>query len=620
MSALTYMQRRASGTYEFRKRLPETLAGKPVPLPMREPFSELVNAITGCFKRELVRSLETKDPKEAKRHNHREALRAAQLFDAALRTISGEPTQRFADAELREIESEVLAELLTTDATERVDGDDRRRLHTAEDREKWPDLVPAVNIPPGQPRTSTAMLDSAAKGMTRDHFHVYGEHIGELADEYREAWARSDPTIVRVETRVTLKRRDALINESSPEFREVGLAVLKAHVRAYELIGQRQGGGIIDTPIAVRRDRGERGPKLSEALASWRAGGTAKGAKKPAAKSVVEAELAVRSFRQLHGDMPIGDITREHARAFRDAMVMVPKALPKNLRDLPLPVLLKRDLSQFQPRNATTVNKLMSLAGGIISQAERDGVLDNVVPPFVNPFTQKMRLALIEGDEARQPFDKADLRAIFTSPVYTTADRPEAGGGEASFWFPLIALLSGMRLDEIAQLRACDIRQDDESGRWFFDIARTGGRRTKNAHSIRHIPVHPDLTRIGLLRYRQGLLDEKPNSESPLWPGVPLSARWSKWFGRHLRGTVGITAPAKVFHSFRHTFKRMTRDAGLPEELHDALTGHAGRGGMGRSYGKGYSLAPLIAAMDTVAAPIALDGIAWADANSLRFL
>jgi hypothetical protein len=293
MSALTYMQRRASGTYEFRKRLPETLAGKPVPLPMREPFSELVNAITGCFKRELVRSLETKDPKEAKRHNHREALRAAQLFDAALRTISGEPTQRFADAELREIESEVLAELLTTDATERVDGDDRRRLHTAEDREKWPDLVPAVNIPPGQPRTSTAMLDSAAKGMTRDHFHVYGEHIGELADEYREAWARSDPTIVRVETRVTLKRRDALINESSPEFREVGLAVLKAHVRAYELIGQRQGGGIIDTPIAVRRDRGERGPKLSEALASWRAGGTAKGAKKPAAKSVVEAELAV---------------------------------------------------------------------------------------------------------------------------------------------------------------------------------------------------------------------------------------------------------------------------------------------------------------------------------------
>ena len=32
----------------------------------------------------------------------------------------------------------------------------------------------------------------------------------------------------------------------------------------------------------------------------------------------------------------------------------------------------------------------------------------------------------------------------------------------------------------------------------------------------------------------------------------------------------------KVFHSFRHTFKRMARDAGLSEEMHDALTGHTG--------------------------------------------
>ncbi len=38
MAALSYMQRRASGTYEFRKRLPEALAGKPVPSHMRDAF------------------------------------------------------------------------------------------------------------------------------------------------------------------------------------------------------------------------------------------------------------------------------------------------------------------------------------------------------------------------------------------------------------------------------------------------------------------------------------------------------------------------------------------------------------------------------------------------------
>ena len=44
----------------------------------------------------------------------------------------------------------------------------------------------------------------------------------------------------------------------------------------------------------------------------------------------------------------------------------------------------------------------------------------------------------------------------------------------------------------------------------------------------------------------------------------------------------------KVFHTFRHQFKRMCRDALLPEELHDALTGHSNKNNVGRSYhGKG---------------------------------
>ncbi|MEW6393773.1 DUF6538 domain-containing protein [Afipia sp. NBIMC_P1-C2] len=85
MAALSYMQRRASGTYEFRKRLPEVLAGKPVPAHMRNAFPDLINTKKGCFKRELVRSLATKDVKEAKRRDHQEALKASELFDAAVR-------------------------------------------------------------------------------------------------------------------------------------------------------------------------------------------------------------------------------------------------------------------------------------------------------------------------------------------------------------------------------------------------------------------------------------------------------------------------------------------------------------------------------------------------------
>jgi uncharacterized protein DUF6538 len=88
MAALSYMQRRASGTYEFRKRLPEALAGKPVPAHMRDAFPDLINPKTHCFKRELVRSLATKELKEAKRRDHHEALKATQLFDAAVKALT----------------------------------------------------------------------------------------------------------------------------------------------------------------------------------------------------------------------------------------------------------------------------------------------------------------------------------------------------------------------------------------------------------------------------------------------------------------------------------------------------------------------------------------------------
>jgi integrase len=606
MAALSYMQRRVSGTYEFRKRLPEVLAGKDAPAHMRATFGDLINAKTGCFKRELVRSLHTKDIKQAKRRDHQEALRASQLFDEALRALAGNPTPGpLTDADLQEIADEVYAALLGADAAEREEGDDRRRFQTVEDREKWPDINSAVPDVPGVP--PLASLSSSAKGMTKDHFHVYGGLLGMLADDFRGAFARRDPTIVFPETNIALKRRGIPLDRLSPQYRALALKVLEAHVRAYDAMGSRQRGEIVTTP-ALRVDRG---PTLSEALERWKAGGSAKGAKKPSSNTVVEAEQAVRYFKELTGDMRLGDITRETARKLRDEIAKVPRALPVTLRKLPLPKLLERDLSGYQPRSATTVNKLLTLLGAIISQAERDGYLDKI-NGFVNPFGKGIRFVIHEREPVRTLFDKADLKAIFNSPVFTQNSRPLGGGREAAFWFPLIGLLSGMRLDEIAQLRIRDLRQEEDRGRWFFDVDRSGERSTKTLSSIRHVPVHRELERIGLLRYRRKLIKRGAVPDDSLWPDVktqgerPRSAAWSKWFGRYLRDKCDISNTSKVFHSFRHTFKRMTRDAGLLEEQHDALTGHSSSGSVGRGYGKGFSLGPLVEAIDKVAVPISL--------------
>ena len=129
--------------------------------------------------------------------------------------------------------------------------------------------------------------------------------------------------------------------------------------------------------------------------------------------------------------------------------------------------------------------------------------------------------------------------------------------------------------------------------------------------SIRRVPIHTELIRIGLFRYRQDLFERAHSPESSMWPLVPNSARWSKWFGRYLRKTVGIDDRKKVFHSFRHTFKRMTRDAGLHEELHDALTGHSSGKSVGRMYGNGFSLSPLIGALDALSPTCELSNVTW---------
>jgi integrase len=612
MAGLSYMQRRSSGRYEFRKRLPGSLAGQPAPAHVKVAFPELVNPKTGCFKGELVRSLETTDYREAKRRDLREARKALDMFAAAERVLNGQAEGAAVsaascspDVDLAVIEAETVAELLSQDDAQRTHGDDRRRLQSREERAQWPDLVP---IP-----------EAWTRGMAEDHFIVYGDALEELAGEYRHALSRHDPGIVRAETDQAMRRHGVPIDRTSATYHEIGLVVLKGHVRAYDAMLRRQVGEVVETPALP--SRGDKGPKLSEAFELWQQGSDAAGARRPTPRTLIEAEAAMRWFTELHGDMRLGNITKAHARDYQHAMARMPKRLSNKLRALPLPKLLERKLEGHEPRGAATINKTLTMLAAIVSYAKREGLLD-AVPGYVNPFDKDVKLRVDKRtEEGRDLFEASDLAAIFGTGVFTEGDRPRAGAQEAAFWIPLIALLSGMRLEEIAGLRLQDLCQDEETRRWVFDINPRGGRSVKTASSIRKVPVHPELQRIGLLDYRQALIAQGKPLDSSLWPGLksaegrPLSAQWSKWFGRFIRDKAGITDRRKVFHSFRHTFKRMARDAGIPEELHDAMTGHAGGGGVGKSYGRGVSLRPLIEAMDRIAVPggasMVVSGLAW---------
>jgi integrase len=205
--------------------------------------------------------------------------------------------------------------------------------------------------------------------------------------------------------------------------------------------------------------------------------------------------------------------------------------------------------------------------------------------------------------KARVPFDREDLKLIFKATVFTKGERLGGGAGEAAYWLPLIALFTGARMTEIGQLRTTDVRR--ESAIDYLDITDEGeDNGVKTESSRRHVPIHPELIRLSFLN---SVAEMRKSGAGRLFPEIKadrmgvLTGNWSNWSGRYMREKIGITDARKVFHSFRHTFKDACRVAGIGQEIHDALTGHAEGANEGRNYGLGqHPLKPLAVAIKKV--------------------
>jgi integrase len=172
---------------------------------------------------------------------------------------------------------------------------------------------------------------------------------------------------------------------------------------------------------------------------------------------------------------------------------------------------------------------------------------------------------------------------------------------DARFWLPLLALFTGMRLEEIAQLRCRDIRQVD--GVRVIDVNASDGKRLKNQNSQRLIPIHSELLEVGLLdRIEETIV----SGHEHLWPELrknkhgSYSASYSNWFGRY-KNLIGLTDPKKTFHSFRHTFIDRLKQLDVPDGKIQELVGHANHSITTGRYGKPYrpvALKEVVEALD----------------------
>lgn len=404
-----------------------------------------------------------------------------------------------------------------------------------------------------------------------DMFELYGKAVEGFTLRDAQQVARGVPDGADSEMEAFLSGHGIKLAPGTELYRKVAYAFAKERKRAGDAVLARQSGEVIDTPFVeppVIRTHAPlaTGDTLEALLAYWRT----QGEKQP--NTLREADRAVRRFRELAGDVPASRIEKQHVVAFKDGLLAEGKAPP-------------------------TVLKLLNLLRAIFETAAENGKLPANPARGVKVQRPKTK------PKERVPFSSTDLENLFRSEVFTQGKRPQGGRGEAAFWIPLIALWTGARLEEIGQLLVEDIKQ--ENGVRFFHITDgtdnpEAGKNIKTDSSRRRVPVHAELIRCGFLEYLAGIKDKGHARLFPLLSsseGRQLTASFSQWFGRYLRGVVKVTDPRKVFHSFRHGFKDACRACGIPKEHHDVLTGHSSRD-VGDGYGgENFPLEPLAESM-----------------------
>jgi len=279
--------------------------------------------------------------------------------------------------------------------------------------------------------------------------------------------------------------------------------------------------------------------------------------------------LRVRAFVEACGDIPLANTTRAVASDWLDKI--------------------------GETRSNRTRNSYSMTMALVIETARKRGRYQGE-----NPFSgQKVKAA----GESYQPFTDAELRTLFTAlprEIKPAQHSPET----ALPWVSLIALYSGMRLEEIAQLSAADIRKVPANGATItvIDIHNGGKNALKNEASVRLVPVHSELVRAGLLKYVAAL----PKG-GPLFPGLvrraskggKVGARLGELFRKRLIA-LGLKRAGVCFHSFRHTVSGKLDQAGVAQTDAARVLGHDIPGMTFGTYSTGPGLKRLAAVVEEI--------------------
>lgn len=306
--------------------------------------------------------------------------------------------------------------------------------------------------------------------------------------------------------------------------------------------------------------------------------------------SATQYQRAIRLLMLASGDIPVSEITAGHINQYLDVLRWWPANAGKSKRYRGLsdqqilelgkqsnrPPPAQATLDAGKRYLATFFNRLLKMRVIAFSPLEAFGDIGNDLVDV----------------KRRRPFEQSELCALFEPSRFA----PWANAYPHRWWAPMIALYTGARASEIAQLKVADILY--EEGVWCVAFRKTldddlaGGdlgfrtrQRLKGKHSIRTVPLAQPLLDAGFLDF---LEDARKTKHPRLFPHLPAGickktgqpngagygASLSGAFSRFLKRECGMDKGV-VFHAFRHLFVTCLEEADVAKELIASMTGHA---------------------------------------------
>jgi integrase len=370
---------------------------------------------------------------------------------------------------------------------------------------------------------------------------------------------------------IELEERNEAVARFAADFGEVERRLAEERSIAwYEIFGRsgdppEAGQTVQPAPTAT-------GWTITQAAEAWYAELTSDKAAAPRDTTLNGYRLHVRAFVDAVGDLPVTEVTAIMASDFLAALKM----------------------------SNGTRNTYATTLKCVFECARRRGRLTGD-----NPF-DGMKGKVVHS--SYQPFTVDELQTLFND--LPREIRPKKHSPDTALpWAALIALYSGMRLEEIAQLTTADVREETANGAsvWCIDIHNGGTNKLKNKPSARLIPVHSELVRLGLLDYVKAL------PKGPLFPGLvrreskggKVGARVGELFRKKLVA-LKLKRDGLCFHSLRHNVSNSLDVAGVPQSDTARVLGHLV---VGMSYGTYSKAGPGLKRVAAVVEMITYEGL-----------